>query len=85
MNTTNTVNETNLSNNRIFSDYFESQAIDLLKKLRFDVGKVCHHKLKYVLRLERMININYCNKEEDKKQILREELIRSALLRVKEI
>lgn len=85
MSTTSIVNSKNLSNKKIVTEFFEQQAIDLLKNLRFDVGKICHHKLKYMLRLERLVSEGYCQLDTEQNQILREELITKAILRIREI
>ena len=85
MSTTSIVNKHNLSNTRVLIDFFQDQSINLLKNLRFDVGEVCHKKLRYSLRLNRLAIEGRCDRTEEQNTIIREELIKKAILSIKEL
>lgn len=85
MSTTSIVSYDNLSTNKVVAEAISSQSLDVLKNLRFDVGKFCHSKLKYMLRLEKLSCSKYCSLEEDQKRSVREDLIRKSILRINEL
>lgn len=85
MSTTSIVSSDNLSTNRVVAEYMVSQSLDVLKKLRFDVGGFCHSKLRYMLRLEKFSCSEFCNLDEEQQRFVREDLIRNAILRINEL
>jgi hypothetical protein len=85
MSTTSIVSKDNLSTNRIVAEYMTSQSLDVLKKLRFDVGNFCHSKLRYMLMLEKFSCSRYCTLDESQQRLVREDLIRKSILRINEL
>lgn len=85
MSTTSIISEDNLSTNKAINEYFVSQSLDLLKKLRFDVGKVCHSKLKYMMRLHKLACNQFCSLNDEQKKVVREDIINKAILKLDEL
>lgn len=78
MNTESVVNKKRLSTVKILDEYFMKESINVLKKIRFDVGCVDISKMKALMRLDKYA----CGHYEDD---LREEIVTKSILYIPEL
>lgn len=75
-----------LSNDEAINQIVSEYSMDLLKYLRFDYGKVCHERIREMLRMKKLFCNRYCKLENDEsKRSFREAIIRKNILKLKSI
>lgn len=85
MSTQSILTKNRMSTNRAIDEYFMSYSVDVLKKLRFDVGCYDPEKMRYMMRLKRLVCADYCKIDDDQRQSLREEVIKKTILKLIEL
>lgn len=74
-----------LSNDEVMNQIVSEYSLDLVKFLRFDYGKVCHGRIREVLRMKKLFCNRYCKIEEEPRRSLREAIIRKNILKLKDL
>lgn len=86
MSTQNVYDKYNLPTNEVVAKYFTKASMDQIKKNRFDYGcGVSKNKMREMLRLERFACNNICYLNDDQVSLLREKIIKNAILKLDEL
>lgn len=86
MSTINYVNKNNLPTSEVLADEIRETSMDILKKVRFDVGcKPSVFKMQELLRMERLICSEYCYVSSEDSDNLRKQIIQQSILRIREL
>jgi hypothetical protein len=74
-----------LSTNKAITEHFQSKSMDLLKRLRFDVGCIDTDKMRYMLRLNRLSCADWCTLDDDQRESVRQEVIKKSIKEIQEL
>lgn len=85
MSTQSIISQNNLPTGDIIGTLLTEVSRDLLKEIRFEIGRVCFDKMKNVLRLSRLHCNSFCYIDEGQGVKIRENLIKQAVTKIKEL
>jgi len=85
MSTQNIIDSNNLPTADLMNKSVGDASIDVVKKLKYGVGEVCHTRLRHLLRLQRLHCSSLCYITEDNERQIREDLITASIRSLDEL
>lgn len=75
----------NLPTDEVMAQYMSETSLDLLKKLRFEIGCMDINRMREMLRLQRLLCGSFCYITDEQDVLAREAIIRNAITKIYEI
>jgi len=85
VNTQNIVDSKNLPTFDILAKAFSEYGVDVMYKLRFEVGEICHDQLRELMRLQELFCSDYCYIDDDGDRRIRETIIKNSIRKIGEL
>jgi len=82
----NVTNSNNRPTNEVLSKYIKSTSMEQMMKIKFDYGcGISLDRMREMLRLERFVCNNICYLDQEEIKLIREQVIKNAILKLDEL